>query len=602
MVRAAASNREPPELKHGEPERVAAPTIAADRRPHAVAVRARGLQWILLVLTAGLLLGACAWKAWVTDDAYITFRVVENFVHGNGPNWNVGERVQVYTHPLWMLAMTGLRQLSGEYFFTSILLSLGLTLAAVLVLLLGLPPPLPAACLGLAILAASRAVTDFSTSGLENALTHFCLTALFVLYFRGGRRFVHHLGVFLAASACLLCRMDTVFLILPALGFYLLRHRDRPALTAAGLGLLPLVCWEAFALFYYGFFLPNSACAKLGSGLGSLALAGQGVWYLLNSLRLDFVTLAATLTGAGLALRSGDRRLWVWGLGVVLALLFVVLVGGDFMSGRFLTAPLWVGVLLLVRARLRLRLAWAAAAGCWALIAMPSFSPFVDRHYGREWYASLDAHGIADERVVYAEASLRYVLARRTWPRARERELARLLNERWPEDPLVQQVHGWLMDPRDEWPPRSALQETGAPYRHVVLRGAVGYLGFYLGPQVHVLDYNGIGDPLLARLPALVPDPVLAAYVPPLARRGWRIGHFTRAIPGGYVQTLATGRNTIRDPSLARYYEKLALVTRGPLFARERLATIWRFQRGHYDRLLWGENPGSGRARKEKVR
>jgi len=77
--------------------------------------------------------------------------------------------------------------------------------------------------------------------------------------------------------------------------------------------------------------------------------------------------------------------------------------------------------------------------------------------------------------------------------------------------------------------------------------------------------------------------------VPPLARRGWRIGHFTRAIPAGYVQTLATGQNQIRDPNLARYYDKLALVTRGRLFDGERLRTIWRFQRGEYDRLLRGE-------------
>ena len=46
-------------------------------------------------------------NAWVSDDAYITFRVIENFIAGYGPNFNIGERVQVYTHPLWMVLLAG---------------------------------------------------------------------------------------------------------------------------------------------------------------------------------------------------------------------------------------------------------------------------------------------------------------------------------------------------------------------------------------------------------------------------------------------------------------------------------------------------------------
>ena len=41
-------------------------------------------------------------NAWVGDDAYITFRTVDNFVNGYGLTWNTSERVQAYTHPLWM--------------------------------------------------------------------------------------------------------------------------------------------------------------------------------------------------------------------------------------------------------------------------------------------------------------------------------------------------------------------------------------------------------------------------------------------------------------------------------------------------------------------
>jgi arabinofuranosyltransferase len=105
---------------------------------------------------------------------------------------------------------------------------------------------------------------------------------------------------------------------------------------------------------------------------------------------------------------------------------------------------------------------------------------------------------------------------------------------------------------------------------------SVGLFGFYAGPEVHVIDPLALGDPLLARLPA--------EYDP-----NWFPGHFTRTIPTGYYETLATGRNLIEDRDLATYYEKLALVTRGPLFDRRRLAEIWNFNTGRYGHLVRAE-------------
>jgi arabinofuranosyltransferase len=45
--------------------------------------------------------------AWVSDDAFITFRTVDNALNGAGLRWNPAERVQTYTHPLWMLLVLG---------------------------------------------------------------------------------------------------------------------------------------------------------------------------------------------------------------------------------------------------------------------------------------------------------------------------------------------------------------------------------------------------------------------------------------------------------------------------------------------------------------
>ncbi len=42
----------------------------------------------------------------MSDDAYITLRTVDNFINGYGLTWNISERVQAYTHPLWMFLLS----------------------------------------------------------------------------------------------------------------------------------------------------------------------------------------------------------------------------------------------------------------------------------------------------------------------------------------------------------------------------------------------------------------------------------------------------------------------------------------------------------------
>ncbi len=45
--------------------------------------------------------------AWVSDDAMITLRTLMNFEHGYGLRFNIDERVQAYTHPLWLFVLLG---------------------------------------------------------------------------------------------------------------------------------------------------------------------------------------------------------------------------------------------------------------------------------------------------------------------------------------------------------------------------------------------------------------------------------------------------------------------------------------------------------------
>src|SRR3954470_21478862 len=52
------------------------------------------------------LFAAILHAAWLCEDAFITLRSVDNWVNGYGLRWNIAERVQSYTHPLWLLCLT----------------------------------------------------------------------------------------------------------------------------------------------------------------------------------------------------------------------------------------------------------------------------------------------------------------------------------------------------------------------------------------------------------------------------------------------------------------------------------------------------------------
>src|SRR6185503_20319626 len=65
----------------------------------------------------------------------------------------------------------------------------------------------------------------------------------------------------------------------------------RPILRAMAIGSAPAVAWTLFSLIYYGFPFPNTAYAKLATGIDSSELRAQGLLYLLDSLDRDPITL-----------------------------------------------------------------------------------------------------------------------------------------------------------------------------------------------------------------------------------------------------------------------------------------------------------------------
>jgi arabinofuranosyltransferase len=491
-------------------------------------------------------------SGWLCDDAYITFRTVDNFVSGYGPVWNTGERVQAYTHPLWMLLLSALYGITGEIYFTSILLGVALTLATAFLLGARLARDPWLGILALATLLLSKAFVDFSTSGLENPLSHLLLVTALTLHFRREPS-PGLLGLqTLLLSLGMLTRLDNALIFGPLVGWVglelarsqgwraCLRSAWRPSLA----GLSPLLAWEVFSLLYYGFALPNSAYAKLGTGIALHEYLEQGVLYLVNSLLVDPVTLFAISAGLGLTFASRDPRRMACGLGIALHLLYVVRVGGDFMSGRFLTVPLVASVALLARLEAAPERRFAAGfAALAALLTVAAGFPSLGDAYASH-LPDPGRTGIRDAREAHLSAT------------------------------GVAQAGRRMALPRHPWAQRG--RELRASGTRVTTVGGAGFVGFFAGPDVHLVDVFALGDPLLARLPSR-PSPL---------EETWRIGHFRRRLPEGYLASLPAEEIAIRDPALAEYYAHLRLVTRGEIFSPPRLITLLKLNLGAYDRLL----------------
>jgi arabinofuranosyltransferase len=501
-------------------------------------------------------------NAWVVDDAYITFRSVDNFLAGYGPVWNVGERVQVYSHPLWFFLVSLVAWPTHEVFYSSLALSYLLCLASFGVVARAAARmgegQLWRGSLVVVCALASKAFVDYSSSGLENPLSYL-LAALFVctLLWRGPEPEAPPSadrlgGLFFVGALAFVNRQDTLLLYAPALLGLLWGSRDLGAarlLRVVLVATLPATLWLGFAIFYYGSPFPNTALAKaFGPGVAAPEKLARGVEYLANSLRWDLFPHLAVLVAVALAAARRSPRAALLAAGIAVYYVYVVssAAAATHMSGRFFALPVWIAILVAVGLLPSARAgALAAAAAVFALLVNPH-SP---ARMGSPWYADViqDLDHIDTNLFVHREGAALVDAFERP----------RMPDHAWYHDGLAF---------RDRPEVVSVGAEGGA---------AIGYFGYAAGPGKIIIDYAALTDPLLARLPA-------CNLVPP---GSWRSGHFFRSLPPGYLASLESGQNRIEDPGLHEYYERVRLVTRAPLLSPGRFATIVGMNLGRYDEL-----------------
>lgn len=483
--------------------------------------RLRGIFVPGLIALSSLVLALLAWQArTVVDDAYINFRIVENFLAGNGLTYNIDERIESGTSFLWTLLLAALRWLlrpwSVDLPWLSVYAGIVSGVIALAVASLasirfhdratprtGFHVWAPAGSL---VVLAVKPFREFIASGLEMGLILFWI-ALSALVLSAAEDWRHRRRALVGGAVLMglgpLVRPDLAVLALFMLiAFSLSQWPDwRRMLTVVGSAAAIPVTVQVWRMGYYALLVPNTALAKEAFD----TRWDQGWIYLMDFVEPYWLPVALAPVACFLVLlvrattSLGARwRLVALVAGALVHALYIVRLGGDFMHARMLLPPLFALLVPVAvwpttppwpRRRSR-AFSWSnrlllGSLGTWALLC-----GFLLRvpYEGR-----IDVSGIADEVPYYRN------LARHPNPVTPEdyREIQFVDSVRMGEQFRAASLAGprlLLLDGK-QWPLRAGLRASV-----VTTGGAIGIVGFVAGPMVHVADVLGLTDPLASRL------------------------------------------------------------------------------------------------------
>ena len=528
---------------------------------------------------------------WVSDDAYIDFRVVGNVLAGHGPVYNVGERIEVVTNPIWVGILTLVRGTVGllPTAWWAVLLgltatALGVGLSAVgsarLARRRGASVVIPA---GMLCLVCVDAMWDFATSGLETGLTFGWIGLLWWLLVRRLETGRGATVLALLAGLGPFIRPDLGLVSVAFAGGLVVLMTTSPSskdrrLLAAGAFLVPPVLLELLRAAYFGMLLPNTALTKSAF----TPWPTQGLRYLLDTLGPTWIWIPLLILG-GAALRRGVR----WGirgnrLDLVLLLVpvvaamadgvYVVVIGGDFMHARMLLPCLFLlaGVLWLdphdwIEGSLTIGVALFCMIGI-TVIRYP--------------VRTVAANGISNERGYYIAVSgsthpISQADYHQTLTAISGRHLARLASRVPPRSSsvLVTSIPGAVRS----WavvPGRSVV-----PARLIAPVVTIGVNGVTAGSAVYLFDLLSLANPIGSHLERSSPSGRPGHNDP--TPQSWMMARFVPASslgPVGSVERrLDTGeRRQLACPTMAGYLHAItAPVTPGLVWGNLRHSLTW---------------------------
>jgi len=311
--------------------------------------------FLVIFSFAGILFHFKALSFFSVDDAFISFRYAQNFIHGNGLVFNPGERVEGYTNFLWIILLSPLMKAGIHPLTAARILGFGSALLLMACVLFFSyrqgSGPFPIRTAAGLFSASCGGFAAWAAGGLETLLFTLFIFSGAALAATGGRNKISHAGAsaFLLALGAL-TRPEGV-MISAAVFLYLLVRLSRGAVSKkfilawlfilAGI-LFPYHLWR---IHYFGDFLPNTYYVKTGGGWTQRA---HGLHYLTRFFRTAGLPL---LFLPLLLLPSGEKRRWT-GYFFYLACVMasgVVYVGGDWMLMYRFFIPMLPFLFLLIQ-------------------------------------------------------------------------------------------------------------------------------------------------------------------------------------------------------------------------------------------------------------
>ncbi|HRC84188.1 MAG TPA: hypothetical protein PK413_01110 [Thermoanaerobaculia bacterium] len=337
-------------------ETVAVPVDAERPRARSIRelLRAPALWLSLASLAVSLRLLQWARLDLVMDDSFIYFRYARNLARGFGPVFNPGERVEGYTSFLWIALLA-----VGDFFGIDLslfagLLNLAATLGTIWLLYRFTRLLAPAASrwvwlLPSLIFSVGATQARYVGAGMETPI-YVLLVAWSVYLYLAGKA---PRWVGLAFSLTTLMRPEAVLYLTVVLLYELVAgegesfgQRFRRAFSIGLWWAAVYLPYFGLRWAYYGYFLPNTFYAKVGSA-GSTLLA-RGLKLLAQTTRETSLELPAALALLGVLFGRGRAR-FLAGAMVVVTVAYFLSVGGDFLllfGPRFLL-PAYPALLVL---------------------------------------------------------------------------------------------------------------------------------------------------------------------------------------------------------------------------------------------------------------
>lgn len=306
------------------------------------------------LIMVSVAIGVATWIAVYTahhqytfaDDAFIFFRYADNIISGNGPVFNIGERVEGYTSPLWLgiLCVCQLFGMNILHAATLLGMLLGIGIVVNFLTFPGLKSSAFLRSIAAAILCLQPWFMFWVTSGMETMLFTFLALVSVRVFLIEKRDSKSHFLSGLLVALTILTRPEGVILT----PFLLLKNSKKKTFLV---GLFPLILgYQIFRMTYFHSVLPNTATAKIIVDSDHFEMGQKYILQFFTNVPISFLAVLPAILAFFPRLYHNIHEHQLGNVVQIVLLIFIVyfmVIGGDFFQYHRFFVPLFPWMLLL---------------------------------------------------------------------------------------------------------------------------------------------------------------------------------------------------------------------------------------------------------------